>query len=228
MSEPVDFSSSLITEPRDYPEWHRGRDEYGVWLLPVRCPALLAYIRQAQAELADLLLPCAGRQPHLTLYVCGFSAPQQRLDDDYSEAMLAEHHQQLSALQPAPTRLALPGLDSFSSAAYIAVEDSEGELAHWRRALAASHEEIRFAPYRAHITLGLYRRSLPRAELMARLQALPPLPVSHLTVDRILYATYQARQLQGPLQVRRCIRLGEGPEARVFHAQDQGSTWNLL
>ena len=44
-SDPINSPPrSVVTELRDYPEWHQGRNRYGVWILPVQCPDLLARI----------------------------------------------------------------------------------------------------------------------------------------------------------------------------------------
>src|SRR5579859_6101293 len=73
-------AETMVADLRDYPEWRRGRMRYGVWIVPVRDAALLAYIDAARRELAGLIHPSPRRQPHLTLFVCGF--PGEGLDDD--------------------------------------------------------------------------------------------------------------------------------------------------
>ncbi|MES2311272.1 MAG: hypothetical protein V4566_03160 [Pseudomonadota bacterium] len=60
-------SETVIAELRDYPEWHRQRQRYGVWVIPVNDPVLLDYIEAARRRLADLLHLSQQRQPHLTL-----------------------------------------------------------------------------------------------------------------------------------------------------------------
>jgi hypothetical protein len=42
-------SETVVAELRDYPEWHRQRQRYGVWIIPVNDPVLLNYIEAAQA-----------------------------------------------------------------------------------------------------------------------------------------------------------------------------------
>jgi hypothetical protein len=48
-------TETLVAELRDYPEWHRGRERYGVWIAPVEQPALLAYIEEARHRLGSLI-----------------------------------------------------------------------------------------------------------------------------------------------------------------------------
>ncbi|MGP1665432.1 MAG: hypothetical protein ACTS5I_05880, partial [Rhodanobacter sp.] len=88
-------SETMVAELRDYPEWHRGRLRYGVWVVLVDEPALLSYLREARQQLADLLHPCAERQPHLSVFVCGFEAPACIANDDFSPAQWQDQIERL-------------------------------------------------------------------------------------------------------------------------------------
>ena len=212
-------AETLATELRDYPEWRRGRLRYGVWAVPVEEPALLDYIASVQRRLADLLHPMAQRQPHLTVFVCGFEQPARILDDDFSQSQLQAHIRALHRTCRTSFALPLAAPDSFASAAFVAVDDPQGRLAAWREALGNTSREIRQAAYVPHITLGLYRRRVP-AELvrqrLGRIEA-PPVP---LQVDSLHYATFDARLQSGPLESRYRLALdaygdgGEGMPAR--------------
>ena len=194
-------AETLVADLRDYPEWHRGRRRYGIWMLPVDDPALLDYIDAARAQLADLIHPSPRRQAHVTIYVCGFHGAGDH-DDDFPPHRLDRQVALLEAHAGTGCALPLAPLDSFASAAFIPVGDPMGRLARWREVLAEGSREIRQAPYVAHITLGLYRQCVPAEVIRQRLGAVAA-PPSWLRATELRYATYQAQDHFGPL---RCVR----------------------
>lgn len=198
---------SIACALRDYPEWHRGRSRYGLWLLPVQCPALLAHIAWLRLQLADLLHPPGRRQAHISLFVCGFSSGLRRYDDDFSKAQLQAQLRDLGRAPGPSLSLQVGAADSFASAAIVPIQDPSGQLQAWRQRLAKHAPEVRQAPYLPHITLGLYRRSLPAEQLRERLNALHLAAPQPLQVRQLHYATYSARQLFGPLRVRHSLHL---------------------
>lgn len=202
-------AETLVAELRDYPEWHRGRLRYGVWLALVDDPALLDYLRAAQARLADLLHPSPQRQPHLTVFVCGFEAAARRADDDFTPAQLHAQIERLQRVRGPACALPLGRADSFASAAFLPVGDPQGRLARWRAALGGAAREVRQQAYHAHVTLGLYRRTVDAATLRRRLAELDPPPPT-LPVRQLHYATYAASTMLGPLESRHCLQL-DGP-----------------
>jgi len=199
-------AETQVADLRDYPEWHRGRERYGLWMLPVEDETVLAYIAQLRARLADLLHPCPRRQPHVTLFVCGFHAAARMHDDDFAPEALSRQLALLSAHDGVPTRLPLGRPDSFASAAFIPLGDPLTRLATWRAVLSLAASEIRQADYVPHITLGLYRRRVSAQVLRARLQSLPA-PELSLPVTGLHYATYDARDPFGPLQTHHRVPL---------------------
>jgi hypothetical protein len=201
-------SESLPAELRDYPEWRRGRSRYSVWILPVECPTLLKRIADLRRQLSDLLLPSGARQPHISLFVCGFRSGLQRYDDDFS---CQQRQQQLRAMGRQPRTaftLQIGQPDSFASAAFLPVQDPSGQLQAWRSRMAEHGAEVRQSPYLPHLTLGLYRQRLPAALIRQRLAALADnaSPYS-LPISRLCYATYRARDLNSPLQVHHSLHL---------------------
>jgi 2'-5' RNA ligase len=195
-------SETIAAELRDYPEWHRGRLRFGVWMIPVLDPALLDYIESAQRRLADLLHPSQQRQPHVTLFVCGFEQPAACIeDDDFSPLQLQAQIDALHRVRGTPCRLPLAAPDSFASAAFIPVGDPEGRLANWRVALGRGVREVRQAAYTPHITLGLYRRKIAAEIVRQRLREIEA-PATSLPVEDLHYATYDARLQFGPLESR--------------------------
>jgi 2'-5' RNA ligase len=199
-------SETVAAQLHDYPEWRRGRDRYGVWIIPVDAPELLDYIDATRHRLADLLYPALQRQPHLTLFVCGFEQPTCTEDDDFSPAQLRAQIGSLQGLRGSACSLPLGALDSFASAAFIAVHDPIGQLAQWRSALGLAAKEVRQAVYVPHITLGLYKRKATADEIRQRLGELEPPPTS-LRISQLHYATYKASLHFGPLETKHIVRL---------------------
>jgi 2'-5' RNA ligase len=199
-------SETIVAELRDYPEWHRGRLRFGVWMISVEDPALLDYIESAQRRLADLLHPSLQRQPHLTMFVCGFEQSACIADDDFSPMQLQAQIDALHRERGTSCSLPLAGPDSFASAAFIPVGDPEGRLTIWREVLGRKVREVRQAPYTPHITLGLYRRKITAEIVRQRLSEIEAPPVS-LRVGSLHYATYDARLQFGSLESQRRLVL---------------------
>lgn len=200
------FLHTLPAPLQDYPQWHRGRTRYALWMLPVDCPLLLRHLQLLQRELTDLLHP-TRRQPHVTLFVCGFEQSQRRFDDDFTPAQRNAQRAALRQLLDEPACLQLGEPDSFASAAFLSLQDPQGWLPRWRAALSRHADEVRQSTYVPHLTLGLYRRRISREQLCERLAALPAAPHSRLPVTRLVYARYAARDLFGPLRARLSLPL---------------------
>jgi hypothetical protein len=205
-------AETLVAERRDYPEWHRGRKRYGVWMVPIDEEALLSYIEDARRSLADLLHPCSQRQPHLTVFVCGFHERQRVADDDFPPERLQQQRALLEGRIGSPCSLPLAAPDSFASAAFIPVGDPEGRLAHWRRLLGQVSAEVRPSVYVPHITLGLYRRRVDAQVIRDRLGAIDA-PTMPMSVTQLHYATYDTRSQFGPLHSHHRLQLGAPVQA---------------
>jgi 2'-5' RNA ligase len=199
-------SETMIAKLRDYPEWHRQRQRYGVWVVPVNDPVLLNYIEATRLKLADLLHPSQQRQPHLTLFVCGFEQPSRVADDDFSPTQLRDQIESLQGLRGAACSLPLGAPDSFASAAFIPVMDPSGQLTQWRCALEVATNEVRQASYVPHITLGLYKRKATAQDVRQRLREIDA-PSMSLRISQLHYATYDARLHFGPLETQHVVRL---------------------
>jgi hypothetical protein len=197
-------AETQVADVRDYPEWHKGRARYGAWVALIEQPALLAYIDICRHRLRDLLHPCPQRQPHLTVFVCGFEQPARVEHDDFPPDALARQIACLEHDMAAPCELPLAPPDSFASAAFIPVGDPQRRLARWRQSLGQVSAEIRQSPYVPHITLGLYRQRVSAAVLRQRLGALEA-PTMALDMTRLVYVTYAASELFGALQVQHSV-----------------------
>ncbi|TAL86878.1 MAG: hypothetical protein EPN74_03335 [Rhodanobacter sp.] len=199
-------SETVVAELRDYPEWHRQRQRYGVWIIPVNDPVLLDYVEAARRRLTDLLHPSQQRQPHLTLAVCGFEQPAQVANDDFTPLQLRDQIESLQRLRGVACSLSLGAPDSFASAAFISVTDPSGQLTRWRSALEVLAKGLRQANYVPHITLGLYKRKAAAEEVRQRLREIDAPSVS-LRINQLHYATYDAHLQFGPLETRHVVRL---------------------
>ena len=187
---------------RDYPEWHRGRRHYGVWLLELESEPLQQRMQRLRAQLAPWLLAAPGwprRQAHVTVFVCGFWAPWRSQDDDFTPAQLAAQQTALASARLPPLKLEIGLLDSFDTAAFLRVHDPLQGLAAVRRVLGAQVAEIRQTPYVPHVTLGWYARAVPTTQVARRLAAQPPLEPLQLVVSRLVWARYEARVMGGRL-----------------------------
>lgn len=186
---------------RDYPEWHRGRQDYSVWIIELSGMELSQKIAAAREHLSDLLIKPYQRQPHITVYVCGFLADTPRYDDDYSAGQRENDAQLLRAAAVRPFTVEIGGLSSFASAPFLEVADLDGGLDRVRALLSTTGKEISRSAYTPHITVGLYSGAFPGSVVFERLLSFPKDPC-RLTVDRITFATYRAREIGGALTGR--------------------------
>lgn len=189
---------TIPAEIRDFPEWHHGRETYAVWVLRANEDAILDKFNSAREHLNGYLLEPYRRQPHITLFVCGFLVDTPQYNDDFTFAQL---HSQLNVVEQAliqPFEIEIGGINSFASAPFLEVHDPANGIARLREILARGGREFRTAPYRPHLTVGLYRNSFDSQEVTNHLVEFPPSPV-RWKVEEITLATYQAREIAGPL-----------------------------
>jgi 2'-5' RNA ligase len=191
---------------RDYPEWHRGRQDYSVWLIELGGMEVSQKVAAAREHLSDLLIKPYQRQPHITVYVCGFVADTPRYDDDYSAEQLEHHAHLLRAEAVKPFTVEIGGLNSFASAPFLEVADLDGGLDRMRALLSTTGKEIGRREYTPHITVGLYSGVFPGSVVFERISSFPKDPCK-LTVDRITFATYHAREIAGALTGRYVVAL---------------------
>lgn len=194
-----DDQNTVPSPDRDYPEWHRGRQRYALWLVRLECDEIRTRIAAAREHLTDLLQRPYCRQPHITLFVCGFPAEAPRWEDDYDEERFRLHEQALRTAAAGPFELEVGGLNSFASAPFLQVRDRGGRLDRIREILSRAGKDIgresRFVP---HVTVGLYRGRYPGKEVRRRLADFAGDPCT-ITIDRVTFAHYNARELAGPL-----------------------------
>ncbi len=209
----TDDGRTLPSVQRDFVEWRRGRRHYAVWALDVDLPGVRAASEAGRAALSPWLLPAQGRQPHVTIRVCGFPALQVHEPDDFGFDELAAQTAALARARIVPFHIEIGAPDSFASAAYLGVGDPEGGIAALRRTLGeVSDADVKAHP--PHVTFALYRGAFALPEVHRRLRrwTLPPL---RLAIDRVHCMHYDAAVIDGPLTSFYSFNLGErrGAEA---------------
>lgn len=191
---------------RDYPEWHRGRKHYTLWLIEPRSEEIYKRVNAAREHLSEFLLKPYQRQPHITLFVCGFLAEIPHFDDDYSRAQLERHTELLKQSNVGPFRIEIGGLKSFASAPFLEVQDREGGIERLRTLLAADGKEIAWNTFTPHITVGLYSGTFCSKEVGQRISTFSSKPI-RLTVDRVSFARYHAQKIAGALSCEDDVEL---------------------
>lgn len=198
----------IATAIRDYPEWHKGRSDYGLWYIEIDQPELIQYLDEIQAQFSDLLLSAQQRQYHITLFVSGFLQPAvKQYDDDFQIQQLQQQIKLIEALQLKPFELEIIQIDSFSSALFLQIKDHQGVLELIRQQFAQVSGEIAALEYCPHITLGLYREAWLSDIILERMQQLSVKTIN-IEVKKLTFGYYKAQILQGFLYSYRQIELG--------------------
>jgi 2'-5' RNA ligase len=183
---------------RDYPEWHRGRKEYAVWIIEIAQEEILAKVEAARKHLSGFLLDPYRRQPHITLFVCGFLADAPRFGDDYCRHQADAQRQLLKDSGIGPFSVEIGGLNSFASAPFLEVHDREGGIERLRALLSRAAKEVGRDAFTPHVTVGLYSGAFPSKTVGERISTFSGRPVS-LAVERITFAAYHTSEICGPL-----------------------------
>lgn len=198
----------IATAIRDYPEWHKGRSDYGLWYIEIDQPELIQYLDEIQAQFSDLLLSAQQRQYHITLFVSGFLQPAvKQYDDDFQIQQLQQQIKSLEALQLPTFELEIRQIDSFSSALFLHIKDQDHVLAQIRQQFAQVSGEIAALEYCPHITLGLYREAWLSDIVLERIQQLS-IKTINIEVKKLTFGYYKAQILQGFLYPYQQIELG--------------------
>ena len=186
--------------------WHRGRRRYAVWVVRVGGDALRARL----AALGDVLAPHGVRpfqDPHVTVFVAGFPAPAPAHDDDLADHVLRAQVAALAAA-PGPLRLTVGPLTAFLSCPVLEVADSHGDLARIRAPLQALHPELRYAPYRPHVTVGTFADTRPTGPIAAAIAPFRDLPPIVLAPDAVELVTFDADEVGGHLTTVARVAMG--------------------
>ncbi|EML4808609.1 2'-5' RNA ligase family protein [Acinetobacter baumannii] len=201
------------TPIRDYSEWHLGRQNYALWYLEINDQKLVHYLDQLRAHFSEFLVEPNHRQYHVTLFICGFLTHETKVHcDDFSFTEFEQHKKVLIQENFAPFQLKIGSVDSFSSALFVEVQDTENNLSLIRQKLGIVSNEIAALDYCPHITLGLYKKDYSSNLI---LQKISQLPVQYtqaefdLKVEYLSFGYYQAQILQGQLYPYQHLFLGD-------------------
>ena len=191
--------ATIPSEIRDFPEWHHGRETYAVWILDCeRNGSVQGKFEAAKAHLGDYLLKPYHRQPHITVFVCGFLVENQHHNDDFTQSQLDAQIQAIERANLESFEIEIGHLSSFASAPFLEVHDPEEGIIKLRNTLGSSAREFRTTTYKPHLTVGLYAGSFPSKEVLAQMETFISDPV-RWKVKKITLSTYQAKEITGKL-----------------------------
>ena len=190
--------TTVPAEIRDYPEWRRGRDTYAVWVVRLEDKAIRGNFRAAREHLSGYLLEPYRRQPHITLFVCGFLVEEPKYNDDFTSIHFQSQIKALGEASIEPFEIEVGGLNSFASAPFLEVRDPDSAIARLRGVLSRGAREFRTAPYTPHLTVGLYSAAFPSEEISGRIAKFQEKPIRS-KVEQITFVTYRAQEIGGPL-----------------------------
>jgi 2'-5' RNA ligase len=201
--------TTIPTRIQDHPEWHRGRTDYCLWLIGLENEELHRKVEAAREHLSEFLLKPYRRQPHITLFVCGFFVDTPQFDDDYSAQQLELQERSLKEAGIKPFSIEIGGLNSFTSAPFLEVHDRDGGIERVRAALSATGREVGRSAFTPHVTIGLYSGAYGSDSIAPRIADVPKDPCT-LFVDRITFALYQAQDIAGALTYQHDVSLRTG------------------
>jgi 2'-5' RNA ligase len=197
---------TIPTVIRDFPEWHRGRKEFTLWMIELEHDVVRQKVEAARRHLSGFLLASYQRQPHVTLFVCGFLADNRRFDDDYSTGQFDAHYRLLKDSMLRPFSIKIGVLNSFASAPFFHVYDAEGGIELIRTLLATTATEVERERFVPHVTVGLYSGAFKSGVVLDRINTFSDEPVT-LSVNRITFAAYESSKIAGPLLYRQQLEL---------------------
>jgi len=188
----------------DLPDWHHGRPDYSVWIIELGGLEIFHAVQAVREHLSEFLIQPYNRQPHITIFVCGFLTDTARYDDDYSVGQFERHARSLREAAVKPFAVEIGGLNSFASAPFLEVSDPEGGIERLRALFLTDGREISRGIYVPHVTVGLYAAAFPGSVVSERIAAFPGKPCK-LSVDRVTFATYRAQEMAGSLTRRHVV-----------------------
>lgn len=165
-------------------------------------------VEAARKHLSGLLLTSYERQPHITLFVCGFLVHERRWHDDYNKSQFDAHCRLLKESKLEPFPIEIHDLNSFASAPFFKVHDCQGGIEKIKALLSTTTVEIESVRFSPHVTIGLYSGAFDSSVVLDRIKAFADEPI-RLSVDRITFAAYDASDICGPLVYKHHVSLSE-------------------
>ncbi|MBU3016083.1 2'-5' RNA ligase family protein [Poseidonibacter lekithochrous] len=200
------FLESNTTYPiqlQDFPTWHKGIKYFGFWAIEVSSSTCEHKIKSYQNHLSSFLHPNYLRQAHITLVASGLLS-----DEYFSEDLLKRQIEKLEISDIKQFSLKLKGWNSFSTCPYLAIEDSFSNLDSVRKVLNNTSEEVDAADYTPHVTLGFYNEEYKSLEIVKNISDFS-LPDIEFKVEKIVFAQYETKDIQGPYEVLHRIKLSK-------------------
>ena len=190
---------TIPTEAHDYPEWHKGREDYALWYIEIEQPELIAYLNQLRQQFSNYLLRPNMRQFHITLFICGFLKQDcMQLNDDFSQDQFQQQVARLENIHFKRFKLSTGQIKSFDSALFIEILDTENSLSKIRNLFSSDHQEIAALEYCPHITLGLYQAAFTAEHIFNDISVLQQ-KTFEISIDHLTFGFYKAKILQGKL-----------------------------
>lgn len=196
----------IPTEQRDYFEWHLNRKRFALWYLQIEQDDCVAYCQRLTQQFSHLMIQPMQRQPHVTIFVCGFWLDPVTRADDFSSSQLEKQLQQLQQLSLEPIQLQSGQIRSFESSLCLEILDTQHQLQRLRAIMGQSAVEIRSQAFFPHISLGIYRQAYHYDQIMACINQVEQ---QHFTLhcSQLHFGYYHAQHLQGPLYAAHTLRL---------------------
>lgn len=121
----------------------------------------------------------------MTLHVPGFAEVGSA-----QQEVLVRQKEALAQLRLSVFDLQVAGANSFLSAPFLDVSDSDASICSIRRCLQSVYAEERVDPYHPHITAGLYAREKPVSQIDAMLAPMREQPDLRFSVRKISLCYY--------------------------------------
>jgi len=187
-------------------QWASGRPHYAVWAIRIDDDAVTRRVATLQAQLAAWTRPVDLSDLHVTTWVAGFPSGSPSRDDDIRDVDL---DRQTNALHGQRAfRLAIGRANSFTTAPFLEVVDLDGGLERIRSVLAVcGPPELRFAPYRPHVTIGTATANHPVAPVRACLEAHRHLAPIEVEVRSLQQLRFDAAHPGARLHTHRTVAL---------------------
>ncbi len=204
--------TTVAIEDRNFVDWHGGCQHALVWVADVDTPEVREAVAAMRDRLGHLLLPRYDRQPHVTVAFGGLApepgaTPMSVL---YPPDLADLHAARVRDLGVAPFTVRITGWDTFTTTPYLAVEAPQLAVLH-EALIRERPRTADFAPtYVTHVTAGHYAMSVPLDDVRRRLAGFQ-FPDLEVGVDHLTLASYETRDIAGPLAVARIVELVETP-----------------
>lgn len=201
-SEFLDFNTTYKVELRDFKQWHKGIKYFGFWAIEISSASCLEKTKIYQKHLKDKLHPNYLRQAHITLVASGLLS-----NEHFSNDLILKQVEQIKKSNIKAFTLSLSNPNSFSTCPYLCIHDSLGKLDFIRECLSNDKsKEINPKKYIPHVTLGFYDKAYKTSDIIRNITTVN-LPDIKFTVNELVFAQYETKDIQGPYEVLHRIKL---------------------